>query len=340
MKIKKFIAVVLMVCLAFGAFVLSATGVLAADVSESETALDKPLAEGFFDVTYDATETYKDSKFYENLKRVPRTGNQALNVIAVALSQVGYHEGNDESDFNGLNTEGNGDFVEYNMVFGKIDYNVRYGYSWCASFATWCLRQAEIDPSQSAQTAEFNDEFKKTYISTWQWKNALENAGRFQDVNGYTPLMGDLIFFKDVDDPTLEVATSHVGIVLYSDETHVYTVEGNTNSKMGGDRVFDCVAVKTYPLDSKYIVGYGQPKYENSEPDTVFVWRDPSDKKTPAKPLGEVIDKAESGIQLVPERYVNEPVSRGGCSSVVELNILTIGISAGVGALAFKKKKD
>jgi hypothetical protein len=338
MNFKKFLAVALMIFVSFSAFALNATGVIAADSEETSgtaSEAESPVEEGgYFDVTYDATDAYKGSKYYENLKKVPKTGSQAINVIAVALSQVGYHEGNDESEFHGLNAEGNGDFVEYNMVFGKIDYNVRYGYSWCASFATWCLRQAGVDPYQSAQTAEFNNEFKKTYISTWQWKNAFENAGSFHAEKEYKPLVGDLIFFKDVDDSSLEVATSHVGIVLYADETTVYTVEGNTNSKMGGDHAFDCVAIKSYPLDSKYIVGYGRPTYKTNDESATYVWREES--KTDAKPIKDMLEKAMAGEQIVPQKYeakAEEPAKGLTLRDVAEVTYtaaVLVGIAAAV----------
>ena len=259
MNFKKIIAVLAVICLSFGIFALRSPGVMAAEESSSAETSDLVEEGGFFDVAYKATDEYKSSKYYENLKKVPRTGNQAINVIAIALSQVGYHEGNDESEFDGLNAEGTGDFVEYNMLYGIIDYEIRYGYAWCASFATWCLRQADVSVEQSVQTG------KNTYISTHRWKDAFENAGMFVSDKKYEPVTGDIIFFKDVDDKTIEVDTSHVGIVLYSDGKNVYTVEGNTNTIMGGEHAFNCVAVKSYALDSKYIVGYGKPEYKNND---------------------------------------------------------------------------
>lgn len=334
MKIKRFIAIAIMVCLSFGAFALRSPAAFAVDSEESGETADAVIEGGYFDVTYEATDAYKNSKYYENLKKVPRTGNQAINVIAVALSQVGYHEGDDESDFDGLNADGDGDFVEYNMVFGRIDYNVRYGYSWCASFATWCLRQADIDPAQSAQTAEFNEEYKKTYISTWQWKEAFENAEAFERDKSYAPKTGDIIFFKDVDDPTIEVDTSHVGIVLYADEKNVYTVEGNTNSKLGGEHAYDCVAIKSYSLDSKYIVGYGKPAYKNNDESATYVWRDASEPSSNAKPLEDMIGQAAEGAQIVPEKYIEIPetstnsISFGDIVEITYTSVVLVGIAA------------
>ena len=339
MNFKKIIAVSAVICVSLGIFALRSPAVLAAEeslsVEESSSGevADAVVEGGFFDVAYEATDEYKSSKYYENLKNVPRTGNQAINVIAIALSQVGYHEGNDESEFHGLNTEGTGDFVEYNKLYGIIDYNVRYGYAWCASFATWCLRQADVSVEQSAQTG------KNTYISTRQWKDAFENAGAFVSDKKYVPVTGDIIFFKDVDDKTIEVDTSHVGIVLYSDGKNVYTVEGNTNTIMGGDHAFDCVAVKSYTLDSKYIVGYGKPKYKNNNESVTYVWRDSSKSDSDAKPLEKIIDDVKAGVQFVPEKYVEKIDEEHGCATFIQTNIISVVIMSGIGVFVFKKRK-
>ena len=47
---------------------------------------------------YDMSDQYKASSFYANLKAVERTGDQAKDVLAIAMSQIGYHEGDSEAD--------------------------------------------------------------------------------------------------------------------------------------------------------------------------------------------------------------------------------------------------
>lgn len=335
MNLKKILAVMLMVCLSFGVFVLSSPEALATELQEGtdpESAAVIDDVSATFDVTYEASDAYKSGKYYENLKKVPKSGDQAINVVAIALSQVGYHEGDSDADFGGLNESGKGDFVEYNMIFGKIDNNIGYGYSWCASFATWCLRQAGVTIEQSAQTNA------KTYISSWQWKRAFEAASAFSLAEGYTPAMGDIIFFKDVDDPQLYVETSHVGIVLYSDEENVYTIEGNANTVMGNEQTFDSVAIKTHPLDSKFIVGYGKPAYENTEETAPIGWRSVENPKSSPKPLEELIDEAKNGAQII-------PVWESGVE-IVDIVIAAVLVTALVSVIVvlsvmtFKKKPD
>ena len=338
MDFKKIIAVAVMLCLAFSAAGLCSTRAVAADNADSaETAeaTSEIESDGYFDVSYEATEAYKNSKYYENLNKIPRSGNQAIDTVAVALSQVGYHEGNGEADFHGMNVGGTGDFVEYNMIFGKVDKKVGYGYAWCASFATWCLRQAGVTVEQTAQADSHS------YISCRKWLAGLEEAGRYHSVeDGYTPIVGDLIFFKDVDDPTVKTNTTHVGIVLYSDEEYVYTVEGNTNSKMGKEKVTDSVTVKTHELDSKYIVGYGSPDYEDSLGEDLLGWDLVSNTDSAPEPLYELFDEIRAGGVAVPvfEGDVDiDPVQ------IVGVVLVSLALVSGIVTLAvmtFKKKPD
>lgn len=279
MNFKKIIAVFAAICISLGV-----SGALIPEAAA-------------LDASYEVSAEYKESKYYKNLKHLSLGADQVANVIAVALSQVGYHEGDDNADLGGMNTEGTRDFVEYNVLFGELDNNQgngkSYGYSWCASFATWCLRQAGVSAEQSAQ----ND--PKTNRSSWQWRRAFIEAERYSEKEGYAPKAGDIIFFKDVNDPSLEVAASHVGIVLFANETTVYTVEGNTNSTFEAGSVSDCVAVKEYSLDSKYIVGYGTPEYSNDGAKQLLGWKVASSLSDPAD-LDELYGELREGKHVVP----------------------------------------
>ena len=75
----------------------------------------------------------------------------------------------------------------------------------------------------------------------------FQNRGRWQN-RGYHPKPGDIIFF-DWDGDGLG---NHVGIVESSDDTYVYTIEGNS-----GDRC----RRRTYFISSSMIMGYGIPDY-------------------------------------------------------------------------------
>lgn len=199
--------------------------------------------------TYTVSAPYKGSKYYKNLKGLELTGDQRTDIVRVALTQLGYHEGNSNSDFHGGNSSGSKNFVEYNRLHGKIDNNegngMSYGYYWCASFVTWCANQAGISTSHI-----------KRSVSCREMVNFFQSKGTYKTrVSGYVPKTGDIIMFKDASSA---VSSTHTGIVIYSDGSKVYTIEGNVSST-------GSVALREYALTNTYIVGYGSPALkENS----------------------------------------------------------------------------
>ena len=112
--------------------------------------------------------------------------------------------------------------------------------SWCACFVNWCMRHT---PSASpSYPTSANNAYCPTLATHFQ------AIGQFAD-RTYTNLVpGDVIFFdyKGQGEP------HHVGIVIGRDDTTVYTVEGNSS---------DSVRVKSYPLGSAHIYGYGLMNY-------------------------------------------------------------------------------
>ena len=198
--------------------------------------------------TYTVSSDYKNSKYYQNLSKLALTGNQRSDVVRIALTQLGYHEGNSNADFAGGNTSGSRNFVEYNRLHGKLDNSegngVSYGYYWCAAFSTWCAAQAGVADS-IVPTSNF------TGVSTQRLRTWFINNAKYYTRGNYTPITGDYIFFKDAN---AAVPTTHVGLVLYVKGNTVYTIEGNA----GG---LDCVALREYSLTNTYIVGYGVPNY-------------------------------------------------------------------------------
>lgn len=195
------------------------------------------------------SDIYQKSQFAKNLKAVELTGDMRVDVIAVALSQLFYHEGDSEKDFSGTNTSGDGNFVEYNYAYGKLDQEgngtLTYGYPWCAAFVSFCLRRSLV-PTTIAPT----------HVNCTSWVNIFKKGTtnyKFYGPNGYTPIMGDIIFFKN-NNSTARIS-DHVGLVLGASDEYVFTIEGNTS---GG------VFTRVYERTSAKIVGYAVPNY-NSE---------------------------------------------------------------------------
>ena len=110
-----------------------------------------------------------------------------------------------------------------------------YGFTsrveWCACFVSWCYGQMGLsEPRFSACQSQGIPWFQ----SHGQW------GGR--DYANIAP--GDAIFF----DWDLDGSADHVGIVVGTDGSRVYTVEGNSG---------DACKIKSYSLDYQCIKGYG-----------------------------------------------------------------------------------
>lgn len=102
---------------------------------------------------------------------------------------------------------------------------------WCACFLSWGL--SEI-------SGKLNDVPKYANVNEF-WAHFQRNNANNADYN-FAP--GDLIFFDWNNDDSLD----HVGAVLYTNGTWVYTIEGNSGNR---------VALRRYALDDTSIYGYG-----------------------------------------------------------------------------------
>lgn len=145
--------------------------------------------------------------------------NYRERIVTAALSQEGYKQGPNKSNKFG-------DWFMYNNV------------DWCAIFVSWSVNQAGIGIDVVPKFALVADG-----VRWFSNKNQYEVSG-----GTYQPQRGDIIFFQNLDDTT----PSHVGIVTGSDNTYVYTIEGNTS---GG------VHQRQYTLTNPYVIGYGIPAY-------------------------------------------------------------------------------
>ncbi|MBE6691951.1 MAG: hypothetical protein E7586_01290 [Ruminococcaceae bacterium] len=258
---------------------LLAMALLVPMLSVSVTAEPESQAFTYVKGGNDVSESYKNSKFYDYLSRVKITGDGRTDVIAVALTQSGYMESDIPGDFAGTYVGGWKDFTEYNYNMG--DWGAGYGYDesigaalhWCASFVSWAILQSRVYTLQKGSISDWcrkhnglnGNTYDESYIwrevGVGHWADQVKRAGYFKDpgVKGgtYKPLTGDIIYFT-WDGTTRD----HIGLVVYSDENYVYTVEGNTDDSEFADNSA-CCAVKSYPLDSKYIYGYGAMPYES-----------------------------------------------------------------------------
>lgn len=202
---------------------------------------------------FSASDGYLSSPYYAALEAYVPTGDERRDTVALALTQLGYHEGDSELDFDGLNTSGSKNFVEYNRLYGKLDNGegngTSYGYAWCAAFVSFCLRSAHV-PTTTAIT-----EVSCPRMVSW-YKNVKDRAA-WQDAD-YIPTTGDVIFFKT---GTSNAVSTHVGLVVGTTDDAVYTIEGNSGGVVGMHR---------YERGDKTIVGYGIPNYSGTPEGAVY----------------------------------------------------------------------
>ena len=207
--------------------------------------------------------SYAGSRYYRNFLRVPITGDNRTDLIAVALSQLGYQEGAANGAFSG-EVSGGANYVE--MSYNMGDLGLGYGgsdYPWCASFVSWCLYQSRCTNHATYSSLCRNHSGDYNYIwkeiSCAMWVNQLKGAGYFSYSAGmggsYVPKYGDLVFFKSSSSP------SHIGICLYVKDGVLYTVEGNTSDASGLETNGGGVYFKSYSLSSSYLYGFGRLPY-------------------------------------------------------------------------------
>ena len=191
--------------------------------------------------TYEISAEYRESVYADELLAYELTGDMRRDVISVALTQLGYHEGNSVLELGGGNWGGTRNFVEYNRVRGALDNGEgngnSLGYAWCASFVSWCLRQSGV-PSSVAVSEVSCQRMVDWYRST----SVFHRRG-----DGYRPVPGDIIMFRYGSG-----GANHVGLVIGVEDGRVYTIEGNTS---------DMVGLRSYSLNNSAILGYCVPNY-------------------------------------------------------------------------------
>ena len=118
---------------------------------------------------------------------------------------------------------------------GGYPYWSWYGFNsrveWCACFVSWCYNQAGKSEPRFAGCE-------------WEGVPWFQSRGQW-GARGYENLApGDAIFF----DWDLDGTADHVGLVIGTDGSRVYTVEGNSG---------DACKIKSYDLNYQCIKGYG-----------------------------------------------------------------------------------
>ncbi len=186
------------------------------------------------DPSYGVSTAYSESVYCRNLRELTLTGDYRTDLVNVALTQVGYHEGANSRERDGSNLTSDGNWTEYGY-FSACD-----GYAWCAMFISWCARQAR---------------FPASLLQNSTVARAYAFGLPFYLKEDYSPRTGDIIFFAEKGH-----VWDHVGIVMGVREGWVYTIEGNARNM---------VRIKRYRPEDEYIRGYGVYTQEDPQEDLV-----------------------------------------------------------------------
>lgn len=172
----------------------------------------------------------------KTLEDVTLTGDYAVDVLAIATSQLGYTESSANYIMEGETQQG---YTRYGAWYG-----VPYG-EWCAMYVSFCLNYAEVEGMPlEAGCQNWINKLQSEEYDLYVDLSDEENAD-------YIPQSGDLIFFNLDSEPD----SDHVGIVTeYIAETEenvavVKTIEGNSYYK---------VRLDEYEADDASIMGYGK----------------------------------------------------------------------------------
>lgn len=196
-----------------------------ASLSDEETAEAHTHTEECYDVTLVCTETehthteecFPDktadmetvSDWLATLKDVEITNNIPENLVAVALSQVGYEESGNNFEYD---SDGNQNgYTRYGEWYGNP-----YG-KWNTMFVAFCLHYSNIN-----NAAELKASGAEAMRLAWQQR------GVYEAKDEYTPERGDVVFLDTDGD---EKADSTAVITSVSDESFV-VVMGDSNNRV------------------------------------------------------------------------------------------------------------
>ena len=149
----------------------------------------------------------------------PFTGNLNKDLVGIAKTQVGYSESK-------LNFKVDQDGIRHGYTRYGAWYGIPYS-SWSATFVSFCLHYSGAPPDQFPINTGANSMAE-------QWKR----LGRYADVNQYTPISGDLVFFDD----------NTVGIISETFDTTIHIIRGDIDG---------CVVDSALSIRDDSIIGWG-----------------------------------------------------------------------------------
>ena len=173
------------------------------------------------------SDIYANSEYYTAWRNVKLTGNYRDDIINIALSQVGYKEGNNENELAG-DVSGSGNYTEYGRSLSTL------GSAWCSEFASWCIRNANVPASiiVSSNAANADAFTGNSSADFYTWDSTTFGGGK------YLPQKGDLILWSwDGEMHETDENLSHTSILweistLENGDVLIKTIDGNSNNQV------------------------------------------------------------------------------------------------------------
>lgn len=194
------------------------------------------------------SKSYKSGKYYKALMALKLTGGKRADTVAIALSQLGYHEGKSRSKLSGK-ASGSGNNTEYGRYYG-----LTCG-AWCAMFVSWCAREAGVSTGvipKYCAVRSYYSYYHRSGRKFYSWKKIRSGS--------YKPKKGDLIMYANVKGGVAH----HIGYVISSSysgkKLTLVTVEGNTKDQV---RKVTMKLTKSGSgkINGHYILGVAHPNY-------------------------------------------------------------------------------
>lgn len=202
---------------------------------------------------YSCSAQYKSSVYYQRLCAVSLGTDMRQNIVNVARSQVGYHEGNSTADLGGGNGYGYADYTEYGYYYGTSVLGSKSGYflPWCALFVTWCARMANIPTDVIASSPSANPNYFGIPYHAYRANEAVQP--------------GDIVFLSYGGN-----GFDHVAIVSKVDATFIYTIDGNYSAGVRESaKYYRSNGQDYYPQNGARIGYVATPAYRTSTISTV-----------------------------------------------------------------------
>ncbi len=231
----------------------------------------------FPDKTAD-TETVSD--WLGTIENIEITNNIPENLIAVAMSQVGYEESANNFEFD-LDGNRNG-YTRYGEWYGNP-----YG-KWNVMFVSFCLHYSNINNSDELKAAG-----AEAMRLAWEKRNI------YSSVQEYTPQRGDIVF-TDTDG---DKVTDTVGVVLSADSKSLVVIMGDSNNRVKTENIENSDNVIGYGLTSE--LSFAEDKEYEKETEESTNKKEEATERPPVLMMAAPLD-ADSTHDII---YINDLTS-------------------------------